>query len=81
MLSPSSSQHTEEAQSEAPTEVLKLQLILLLNEINFQAYMRYRHLQYIRRLKKDRMQEELKEADRHAVVRKHRARELLSRYR
>ncbi|KAJ3018184.1 hypothetical protein HKX48_003046 [Thoreauomyces humboldtii] len=51
-------------------EVLKLQLMLLLNEINYQAYMRWHHSQYIRKLKKDQIEDDLKEADRQSVFEK-----------
>ncbi|KAI8904645.1 Hamartin protein-domain-containing protein [Powellomyces hirtus] len=51
-------------------ELLELQLMLLLNEVNYQAFMRWHHLQHIRKLKKDQMQEDLAEADRQSVFEK-----------
>ncbi|KAI8816994.1 Hamartin protein-domain-containing protein [Fimicolochytrium jonesii] len=56
-----------DSQTQQDLDVLRLQLMMLLNEVNFQAYMRWHHLQYIRKLKKDRMMEELKDADRQSV--------------
>ncbi|RKO89063.1 hypothetical protein BDK51DRAFT_28898, partial [Blyttiomyces helicus] len=49
---------------------LKLQVFLLLNEVNHEAYMRLQHVQHISRLKKDRMAEEVREADRQDLYEK-----------
>ncbi|KAI8999792.1 hypothetical protein BC832DRAFT_563598 [Gaertneriomyces semiglobifer] len=54
--------------SSSSTEILKLQLALLLTEVNFQSYMRYRHYKYIRKLRKQHMLEEARDAtDRQSI--------------
>ncbi|KAJ3141156.1 hypothetical protein HDU90_007182 [Geranomyces variabilis] len=51
-------------------ELLELHLMLLLNQVNYQAFMRWYHYQHIRKLKKDQMQADLAEADRQSVFEK-----------
>ncbi|KAJ3179142.1 hypothetical protein HDU87_003100 [Geranomyces variabilis] len=51
-------------------ELLELHLMLLLNQVNYQAFMRWHHYQHIRKLKKDQMQDDLAEADRQSVFEK-----------
>ncbi|KAJ3162352.1 hypothetical protein HDU86_004832 [Geranomyces michiganensis] len=51
-------------------ELIELHLLLLLNQVNYQAFMRWHHYQHIRKLKKDQMQDDLAEADRQSVFEK-----------
>ncbi|TPX67186.1 hypothetical protein SpCBS45565_g03957 [Spizellomyces sp. 'palustris'] len=60
----------EQSLPSSHVDILKLQLLLLLNDINFQFYLRYHHIQFIRKLRKDYIQEEVKEADRQSVFEK-----------
>ncbi|KND04705.1 uncharacterized protein SPPG_00414 [Spizellomyces punctatus DAOM BR117] len=60
----------EQCLTPSHVDILKLQLLLLLNDINFQFYLRYHHIQFIRKLRKDHIQEEVKEADRQSVFEK-----------